>query len=61
MTTQNKLFAFRLANRQSKGADMNNRAWKARDGIVSAQICTCADMLCRLPGAIEGHDTSILC
>jgi hypothetical protein len=39
MDTQKKLFAFRLADKQTRNAGESEGKWKARDGIAIAGCC----------------------
>jgi hypothetical protein len=39
MNTQKKLFAFKLAEKQSRNIDQNDGKWKARDGVAIAGCC----------------------
>jgi hypothetical protein len=62
MNTEKKLFAFRLAEKQSASVDGNNGKWKARDGVAVAG-CTFPTIV---PpgyqlGVTSNSDTSVPC
>jgi hypothetical protein len=58
MENQKKLFAFKLAEKQTNNGDRDNGKWKARDG-VSAQSCT--DIPGRTRSILTGGDLASGC